>query len=374
MKKLLFILIIITGAIASFVYRDSISSFLFRPTQSAETPGISHVVEGKDIEVIADELRIPWDIAFLPDGSLLVTERPGLLRRIDGETKKSILVGGVEHVGEGGLLGVALHPNFRQNQLVYLYFTTEGVDGLANRVERYRLEDDRLNNLEVIISDIPGAVYHDGGKIAFGPDGKLYITTGDAGDEDSAQALNSVAGKILRLNDDGSIPSDNPFGTAVYSYGHRNSQGIAWDIQGNLWSTEHGRSGVRSGLDELNLIEPGNNYGWPVIQGDETLDGMQKPNAHSGPDVTWAPGGIAYLDGSLFFSGLRGESLYQVILDGTNIVDIKAHFREEYGRLRAVQVGPDGYLYITTSNTDGRGTPQEGDDKIIKIDPEIFGL
>ena len=220
-----------------------------------------------------------------------------------------------------------------------------------------------------------------GGKIAFGPDDYIYITTGDAGNAELAQNTDSLAGKILRLKDDGSIPGDNPFGNAVYSYGHRNSQGLAWDDKGQLWSTEHGRSGVLSGLDELNFIEKGKNYGWPVIQGDERREGMYSPVIQSGPDETWAPAGAVYLpakrqaglDGSIFFTGLRGESIYQAkISQDGSVGAIIAHFHGTFGRLRAIQIGPDGFLYISTSNTDGRGEPRPGDDKIIRINPSIF--
>jgi glucose/arabinose dehydrogenase len=183
----------------------------------------------------------------------------------------------VHHAGEGGLLGMALHPRFDEHHWIYLYLTTVSDGGAENRVERYTFENDRLSDKKIIIDKIPGANYHDGGRIAFSPDGYLYITTGDAGKSNLAQATDSLAGKILRVHDDGSIPLDNPFHNAVWSYGHRNSQGLAWDDRGRLWATEHGRSGILSGFDELNLIEKGKNYGWPVIQGDESREGMERP-------------------------------------------------------------------------------------------------
>ncbi len=327
--------------------------------------------EKKDIEIIAENLQIPWEIAFLPDGDLLVTERPGMLNRI-GKERRVYTIEGVEHISEGGLLGMALHPRFSENQWIYLYLTTRSGDSLINRVERYRFERDRLTEKTTIIDNIPGAAYHDGGRIAFGSDDYLYVTTGDAGKSNLAQNIKSLAGKILRIGDNGSIPSDNPFGNAVWSYGHRNSQGLTWDDEGRLWATEHGRSGILSGLDELNIIEKGKNYGWPVIQGDETKAGMESPIVQSGSDETWAPAGIAFLDGSLFFGGLRGESLYAAKIMEDRKVSLKSHFRQEFGRIRAVVLGPNNYLYITTSNTDGRGDPHSGDDKIIRINPEIF--
>jgi glucose/arabinose dehydrogenase len=320
------------------------------------------------VSIVADNLAIPWEIAFLPEGSLLVTERPGRLLKI-ADDRTSIPISGVRHVGEGGLLGLALHPQFSRNSLLYVYVTAPSGRGVVNRVERYRLTGTTLTDRTVILDGIPGASNHDGGRLAFGPDGLLYITTGDADNSASAQDLNSLGGKILRLADDGSIPQGNPFGTAVYSYGHRNPQGLAWDSAGRLWATEHGRSGVRSGFDEINLIEPGKNYGWPEIEGDETASGLTSPVIHSGASTTWAPAGAAIVDSSLFFAGLRGASLYQARLSGESASSLVEHFSGEFGRLRAVVRGPDGALYITTSNTDGRGDVRPGDDKIIRIDP-----
>lgn len=318
------------------------------------------------IEVVAEDLDIPWEIAFLPNGDLLITERSGNLLRL-GQDKSSIAIQGVTHIGEGGLLGLALHPNFEQNSTIYLYLTSQISGSITNRVESYTLNGNVLDNRKVILDGIPGAVNHDGGRIEFGPDGHLYITTGDAGDPQSAQDIQSLAGKILRLTAEGAIPADNPFQSPVYSYGHRNPQGLAWDDQGRLWSTEHGRSGFGSGFDELNLIEAGKNYGWPVIQGDETREGMQVPVIHSGASTTWAPGDVAFTQGSLYFSGLRGASLYAFSLEEDVVDRFMTYFEDEYGRLRAVRLGPDGHLYMTTSNQDGRGQPQEGDDKLLRI-------
>jgi len=316
-------------------------------------------------EVVAQDLDIPWELVFLPDGSMLVTERVGNLVRLRNDTEERMIISGVEHRGEGGLLGMALHPDFENNGFLYLYLTTAEGGGLSNRVERYvfDMENNVLSQKTAIINGIPGAANHDGGRIAFDPDGFLYVATGDAGRESSAQYTDSLAGKILRLEDDGNIPEDNPFGNAVYSYGHRNVQGLAWDDEGRLWATEHGRSGILSGYDELNLIEKGKNYGWPEIQGDETRSGMEKPVAHSGASATWAPSGAAYRDGSIFFAGLRGEALYEYEISENRITE---HFKSIFGRLRNAVSAPDGSLYIITNNTDGRGNPKSGDDKIIK--------
>ncbi|KKR58957.1 MAG: Quinoprotein glucose dehydrogenase [Candidatus Curtissbacteria bacterium GW2011_GWC2_41_21] len=193
----------------------------------------------------------------------------------------------------------------------------------------------------------------------------MYITTGDAQEPSQAQDINSLAGKILRVTDEGKTASGNPFDNLVYSYGHRNPQGLAWDKDGRLWATEHGRSGIQSGLDEINLVEPGKNYGWPTIQGDEKRQGMETPQLNSGSD-TWAPAGAVFVGDSLFFSGLRGQALYEAVIAGDDI-SFKEHFKGEFGRIRNVVLGSDGYLYITTSNRDGRGTVKTGDDKIIKI-------
>ncbi len=318
----------------------------------------------------ARDLAVPWDIAFLPDGDMLVTERSGTLRRI-GRNPAAISVPDVLHTGEGGLMGMALHPDFAVNKLVYLYFTT-AENGQRNRIQRFRLEDDRLVEDKMILDAIPAAIYHDGGQIAFGPDGMLYVTTGDANSPDLAQDLSSLAGKTLRLTPEGGIPSDNPFGSYVWSYGHRNAQGIAWDAQGRMWQTEHGRSGALSGYDELNMIEKGKNYGWPAIQGDMGVAGMERPDRHSGANVTWAPSGLAFVDGSLFFAGLKGETLYEAQIDDAgNITAFHEHFKGTYGRLRAVSVGPDG-LYVSTSNRDGRGVRRAGDDKIVRVHPDFL--
>lgn len=331
------------------------------PVQPLPKNGINN------IEVIAQDLNIPWEVAFLPDGEILVTERPGFLRLIKSGQK--IPVEKVEHIGEGGLLGLAIHPQFSENHWIYLYLTTKDSQGLDNIVVRYQLEDNKLLNPQIILQGIKGNSNHDGGRIAFGPDGYLYITTGDAQNPDLSQDTKSLNGKILRIKDDGTVPSDNPFGNEVYSFGHRNPQGLTWDDKGNLWATEHGRSGIQSGLDELNLIEMGKNYGWPIIQGEQEKEGMVTPIIQSGETVTWAPAGAVYYQGSVFFAGLRGKALFEYDIAKKSL---KKHLEGQFGRIRAVAVGPNGYFYITTSNTDGRGNPESSDDRLIKIDPYIF--
>jgi glucose/arabinose dehydrogenase len=323
-------------------------------------------------EVVAENLKIPWEIVFLPDGTMLVTQRAGTIEKISPDRKTLTTIEGVAHVGEGGLLGMALHPDFAKNHRVYLYLTTKVGNGLINRVESYNLQNDQLTDKKLIIGGIPGSSNHDGGRIAFGPDGDLYITAGDAENTANAQSTSALAGKILRLKDDGSIPEDNPFHNATYSYGHRNPQGIAWDDQGRLWATEHGPSGSQTGYDELNLIEPGKNYGWPTIKGDQTQAGLVTPVANSGSKETWAPSGMLFYKGTLLFAGLRGESLYAAKIKPDGGVDLKSYLRTKYGRLRTVVLGPDGFIYIATNNTDGRGKARAGDDKIIRLNPALF--
>lgn len=355
-----------TGIINNIISSDPPKSTIHKDTSNMS--GFS---------VVAENLEVPWALAFLPDGRLLVTERPGRVRIIDknGNLADEPLLE-LEVVkkiqGEGGLHGITIHPEFEQNKFVYLYYTYEnqGAQSL-NRVARYRFDEEKLTDEKVIIDSIPGALFHDGGRIKFGPDKFLYITTGDAQEPSLAQNKGSLAGKILRVTDEGKTTPDNPFNNLVFSYGHRNPQGITWDEDGNLWETEHGQSAY----DELNRIEIEGNYAWPYIQKCSPgiserppIPNPKNPTACSESD-TWAPGGAAYLDGSVYFTGLRGQALYQAVLSG-NSVEIKTHFKEEFGRIRDVVAGPDNMLYITTSNRDGRGNPADGDDKIIRIDPK----
>ncbi len=375
-NKVIFLTIVLIF-LAVFLFNDGLNFLSFKSNDLSKNEKTAidfnksfEKNEQDKIKIIAQDLNIPWEIVFLPDGDMLVTERTGTLKRI-GEKGGIYKVEGVEHIGEGGLLGMALHPDFEENKWIYLYVTTKKDNGLVNRVERYSFDDHKLLDKKIIIDNIPGAIYHDGGRMAFGPDGYLYITTGDARRPKLAQDINSLAGKILRLDDNGRIPKDNPFGNAVYSYGHRNPQGLSWDSDGNLWATEHGRSGALSGYDELNLIEKGKNYGWPEIQGSEEKDGMVPPVIHSGPKTTWAPAGALFWNGNIFFTGLRGSSLYKVDISKNPVV-LDKYLENKFGRLRVVVLGPDGYFYLATSNRDGRGELFEGDDKIIRVDPDLF--
>jgi glucose/arabinose dehydrogenase len=345
-------------------------------------PVVSEVPESAPrTEVLAQDLTIPWEIVFLPDGDMLVTERPGQVLRI-GDDRRAIPLEGVEHTGEGGLLGMTLHPDFGSNNQLYLYYTTNKTGTLTNVVDRYTLKGNSLTNRTQILGDIPASSVHDGGRLAFGPDGFLYVTTGDAADPENSQDKTSLAGKILRVDEEGKPAPDNPFDNAVYSYGHRNVQGITWDADGRLWATEHGPSGAcpACAQDELNLIEPGKNYGWPTITGDQTAAGLESPAKHSTTNEVWAPSGAVFYNSSVFFTGLKGEALYQAKLDGTKVTEVIPHFRitpkdgyqGEFGRIRAVKIGPDGFFYILTQNTDGRLGSKPNDDKLIRVNPNIF--
>ncbi len=319
-------------------------------------------VDKFDIEIIAENLETPWEIAFLPDKTILITERIGNLVHVP--SGKKFKIENINQGGEGGLLGMALHPNFTENNYLYLYLTTND----DNRVIRYIYKDNELKEDRMIISEIPKARFHNGGRIKFGPDGYLYITTGDAQKTQLAQDLNSLAGKILRINENGDIVEDNPFGDYIYSYGHRNPQGLTWDSDDNLWSTEHGPTAQ----DELNLIEKGKNYGWSIISGDERRENMEISKLQSGYDYTWAPSGMLYFKENIFFAGLRGQAIYQAKIENREIAKFLAHFKEDFGRIRSINLGPNEMFYIITNNTDGRGTLNEGDDKLIKINSNLF--
>ena len=344
----------------------------FMPTESGASAGLA--AEDVETETVAENLDVPWEVIALGEDRFLVTERTGDLLLIDN---------GEQHViesfddldspllGEGGLLGIVVHPEFDENGYLYVYQTVDR-ESVENTVRRFEIDREayELRGETVIIDGIPSDRIHNGGRIAFGPDGHLYITTGDAADAELAQDTDSLAGKILRLNADGSVPEDNPFDNEVYSYGHRNAQGITWDGEGRLWSTEHGPTAQ----DELNVVEADGNYGWPTITDTETHSEMETPAFSSGQHETWAPAGAAYSDGRVFFAGLRGERLYEAGVVDDEVVSFVGHFAEDFGRLRAVTLGPDEeYLYLTTSNTDGRGDERAGDDKLIRVPVEAFG-
>ncbi|WP_028648671.1 sorbosone dehydrogenase family protein [Nocardiopsis sp. CNT312] len=314
-------------------------------------------------EAVATGLDVPWGMDFLPDGSALVTQRDTAeVVRVasDGTTTGAGTVEGVVPGGEGGLMGLAVDPHYPADPFVYVYYTAES----DNRVARigYDAATGSLGAAEVILDGIPKAGNHNGGRIAFGPDGLLYVATGDAGQGALAQDTGSLAGKILRVTDDGAPAEGNPFGDEVYSYGHRNVQGLAWDGDGRLYATEFGQNT----LDEVNLIEPGNNYGWPEVEGPGGGD------AFTDPLLTWtpeeaSPSGAAVAGGALWVAALRGERLWRVPLDGGTGTP-RAHLVGEYGRLRTVAATADGEdLWVATSERDGRGSPEEGDDRVLRV-------
>lgn len=316
--------------------------------------------------IIADKLQIPWSLVFLPDKSILFTERPGRLRLIDSSGKllpqPVSVISDVKQTGEGGLLGVTIHPKYSDNHFIYLYYTYFGEGNKTlNKVVRYVFDGTSLSDSKIIVDKIPGNTNHDGGRIKFGPDGYLYVTTGDSLNPSSAQDTSALSGKILRVTDEGAPVKDNPFKNQIYSFGHRNPEGLVWDDQGKLWATEHGNNAG----DEINLIEKGRNYGWPVIARDQTSPQMINPIMHSGNE-TWAPSGVAYIKPYLFFGGLRGMSLYRFNIETKQLDRL---LQDKYGRIRDVVLGPDGFLYITTSNMDGRTLTHLDGDKIIRIDP-----
>ncbi len=309
---------------------------------------------------LATNLDVPWGIAFLPDGSALIAERnSGTIKHMSapGEVTPVGSVAGVAAKGEGGLLGLAT-----SGPTVFAYFTA----GQDNRVVRMRFDGGTLREPSPILTGIPAGSIHDGGRIAFGPDGKLYVATGESGNPELAQDRSSLGGKILRINPDGSIPSDNPDpASPVWSFGHRNIQGLAWDSAGRLWATEYGANR----LDELNLIRPGGNYGWPMAEGRADTPGLIDPVIQWGTGEA-SPSGLAYFGGSLWVAALRGQRLYQIPVgaDGS-LGDPAPLFVGQYGRLRTVAAAPDGTLWFTTSNRDGRGSPRDGDDRILQFRP-----
>jgi len=336
-------------------------SYFNKPQDKPKSSVIPSPSPTTDIEVVAKNLAVPWALAFLPDETMLMTERAGRLNKITNGGVHLLHTLEVKQIGEGGLHGIAVDPDFKTNHYIYLYYTYEQSGNLTlNRVVRFKLEQDRVSDQTVIIDKIPGAMSHDGGRLKFGPDKFLYITTGDAQQPSLSQDPNSLAGKILRFKD----PSASSGQVEVYSLGHRNPQGITWDDQGRLWETEHGSQAT----DEINLIEQNKNYGWPIIRGDQKQAGLESPILQSGSQ-TWAPAGAAFYQGSVYFGGLKGQTLYQLKLDTLKLTE---HFKGQFGRIRDVVLGPDQMLYITTSNKDGRGSPTPDDDKIIRLNPKLL--
>lgn len=355
--------LLLAGALALTLAACSVGG---DPPSSSEAPAsASGTVSGS--EVLAKDLDVPWDIAFLPDDSALVTLRDSarIVRIEDGRTTGIGTIPGVAADGEGGLLGLAVSPEFEEDDTLFVYSTT----GDDNRVLRMTLEDDALSDPEPILTGIPRAGVHNGGRIAFGPDGHLYVATGDSGDGSNAQDPESLGGKILRITPGGEPAPGNPDADSpVWSSGHRNVQGLAWREDGSMWASEFGQDT----WDELNRITKGANYGWPEVEG-EGGGGSEFVD----PVAVWSPAdaspsGIAVDDeGNIVMAALRGESLWRIPLTGTGST-VRAGTPErllegEHGRLRDVDRAPDGSLWVLTNNT-ARGQPREGDDQVLRVE------
>ncbi len=341
-----------------------------------------------NVETVATGLEVPWAFAWLPNNDLLVTERPGRVRIIEKgklRTEPVFVVPDVEPSSESGLMDITLHPDFAKNNFVYLAYSYNK-DGKQVKVVRYSYKDNKFTEDKVVVDRIPGAPNHAGMRCRFGPDGKLYVTAGDSTDWNLAQKTDSLAGKVLRLNDDGTTPKDNPFvgkagyRTEIWTIGNRNPQGIAFQPGSGLaFETEHGPSffeGKGSGGDEVNILEAGKNYGWPEIHHTQTREGMVSPLLEYSPAC--APASAMFYNGSVFptfkgnffFGCLRGNRIIRVVLDGRKVVSQENLLEGTYGRIREMAEGPDGYIYFSTSNRDGRGSPAKDDDRILRLVPQ----
>lgn len=353
---------VIVATIATMLYTPAGTTIpLPEPTSGRNSTSIA-----SGIQVVAQNLEVPWAIDFADDGRIFFTERAGRIRIIENGTLLSEPAAyiNVEQRMESGLLGLALHPDFAQNHKLYIYYTYGNETNVVNKVVMLTEKDNKIIDSKTILDGIPAADRNDGGRIKFGPDGKLYIATGDAKQPELAQNANSLAGKILRINDDGTVPDDNPFpGSPVYSYGHRNVQGLAWDLDtGAMYASEHGETGN----DEINLIKPGENYGWPIEECDAVR--FEKPIKCFNPAI--APGGIVIpksdalgYKGDIIMASLKGAHVRQIDLQTGESNNILTGF----GRIRDVAEAPDGSLYVLTSNRDGRAIPDAGDDKILRV-------
>lgn len=357
---------------AAAVVAAAVATYLATPSQTFPLPEPGGSSQNGNntasgIQVLAQGLEVPWAVAVAPDGRVFFTERPGRIRIIDSNgtlLSEPAAYINVEQRGESGLLGLALHPNFTENHRLYVYHTYSNGTDIVNKVLMLVEQDNRIIESRTILDGIPAADRNDGGRIKFGPDGKLYVATGDARQPELAQNARSLAGKILRLNPDGSIPEDNPFeGSPVYSYGHRNVQGLAWHPETKeLYASEHGNEGN----DEINLIKPGGNYGWPVEEC--SAERFEKPVVCFNPAI--APAGMTFAASDRL--GYQNDILLATLkAQHMRLVDIESNEESNvlpgYGRIRDVVEAPDGSLYVTTSNRDGRAIAGADDDKILRV-------
>jgi aldose sugar dehydrogenase len=368
------VLLVLAGAVGMYVWGRSAT----RERTPVSLSTTTDVTQAR-VEEVAQGLEIPWSLAFTSPERMLVTERPGRLRVIDNgnlQTEPLHVFSEISTVGEEGLMALAIDPAYADNRYIYVSLAYEADQGMQVKVVRFRDDGESLSDETIIIDNIPAARFHAGCRIAFGPDGYLYISTGDATQKQLAQDVNSLAGKILRLHADGSVPADNPTPQSpVWSYGHRNPQGLAWDESGQLYATEHGPSIFDGppGGDEFNKIISGGNYGWPMVSHGKLLDGTVPAAAVFTPAE--APASLMYYTGNIlpqfthqfFFGALVGKGIVNIQPNGQGFTAKKLY--TDYGRVREVMQGPDGYIYFSTSNRDGRGQPQAGDDKIYRLVP-----
>lgn len=342
-------LLLAAGLLSGCHFTATVADRRGAPAPAATTAPVSVA------DTVAADLSAPWGIAFLPDGSALVSERDTarIVRIGSGAHTPVGVVEGVQPGGEGGLLGIA-----RSSDWIYAYLTAAA----DNRVVRMRWDGSGLGPAETVVTGIPKAGIHNGGRILFGPDGMLYIGTGDAGDKSLAQDPASLGGKILRVTPTGAVPADNPFpGSPVLSLGHRNVQGLAFDSRKRLWASEFGASDV----DELNLITAGSNYGWPDCEGSCDRESFTDPVVQWSPTSIASPSGLSVIGDNAYVASLRGRTVWQVPLDRSGTAT--ALNLGDLGRLRTIEPAPDGSLWLSTSNTDGRGDPQPGDDRIVRL-------
>lgn len=340
-------------------------------------------VAGTRVQVVAQNLEIPWALAFAPDGRIFFTERPGRVRVMRLGERPGLYkdLSQVTHNGEGGLMGMALHPQFPEQPYVYVHYTRKVGEQSFNRVTRFRDTGTTMVDEEVIIDNIPASQFHDGGALAFGPEGMLYVGTGDARVPGSAQQWSSLAGKILRVAPDGRIPADNPFpGSPVWAYGFRNVSGLAWNpVNGELWATSHGPTGEFTGLqnrDSVYIVQKGGNHGWPLVVGTSSNPNIVSPVLYY-PTSAVPPGGAMFYTGDrfpkwknmFFFTSLRAEHVQRVTIGPKNTIQtIERWFTNRYGRLRAIAQAPDGSIYFTTSNRDDRARRRfPGADRIYRL-------